>query len=55
MKFLQIRWVFISLVVLVELMSCLTIKSCQPQVTIIGCLMMFSVAYIISKPTKKGK
>jgi hypothetical protein len=42
------RWFFITLLVLVEFMSCLSVKSFQPWSTLGGCLLMFGFAYWMS-------
>jgi hypothetical protein len=42
------RWFLIGLLVFVEFMSCLNCTLFQPWSTIIGCLIMFFMALVLS-------
>jgi hypothetical protein len=53
MKWNTFRWLCISILVLVEFISCLTIKNVHWWAVAFGCLLMFVVAYTISLPTTK--
>jgi hypothetical protein len=46
------RWFYLTLLVLIEMASCLSIRHGQPWVTIAGGTTMFLVMYGLSRPWK---